>query len=547
MTHAVDEYDELWSDASYRAWVKRWWAADFSLSNLSALQRGHTTKTSLAFLASIPSYEFLGKEFSKLHAPYHGPNGEPGPRLKFSEDDYLEIKAMVSDLLDRVIEYPYLGGVFFDFGLEPREITSPVFANYAYFSDNNAFRGTKFLNEVKLDDAYIGYIDFEDCEFRRSFSAARATFLVADFSRSFFEYYASFQGCYFLGGAYFDSVVFKRSGDFSECQFNGDFYFTYDLGAIVSDADGRPSSITLSFYGATFFEDAVFTNRRFNAPTDFSKCKFRGVLRLYNCTLHEDTSFRDADFGPWPLSIADRIALKSAHKGLVVRRETAQSETIPLLFSVCHGGPFGDKFIYPYNWGSPLWPLVEVRLEYPWRVDRETAARHFGELEHAFRVARTACERASLKADAFRFYRLEMLARRKRSKSTDVSPLERGLSWVYELISDYGQSIARPVFWWLLIIGAGASLLSIPTPNSPVAYAYALEWSLSNAVKPFWFMGWRPDVASSGFDRWLVNVTSVDDWIEIGVKSASMIESVASIALVFMFFLAVRRRFQVAT
>ena len=49
----------------------------------------------------------------------------------------------------------------------------------------------------------------------------------------------------------------------------------------------------------------------------------------------------------------------------------------------------------------------------------------------------------------FRFYKLELKARRKRPVS-EVSSAERVTSWIYEQLSDFGHSIFRPLIFSVL-------------------------------------------------------------------------------------------------
>ena len=97
----------------------------------------------------------------------------------------------------------------------------------------------------------------------------------------------------------------------------------------------------------------------------------------------------------------------------------------------------------------------------------------FAAFEAAFRTLKLAMESNRDRIEEGRFFRLELLARRNR-RDAAVPRWERWASWLYEVSSDYGNSIARPLVWIaasLVIMGVSgtkiAALASRCAPKRP--------------------------------------------------------------------------------
>jgi hypothetical protein len=138
------------------------------------------------------------------------------------------------------------------------------------------------------------------------------------------------------------------------------------------------------------------------------------------------------------------------------------------------------------------------------------------------------------------FYRFELLARRAQR---DTPAWEKLFSLLYGAASNYGASMARPFGALFVLVGLFALYyhlraygLSLSWPPDWAQTVASLEFSASR-VFPF---GAFEDVSKN----WIGMFTS--GLFRLEMRILGSVQSALALALVFLFGLAVRRRFQIS-
>lgn len=167
------------------------------------------------------------------------------------------------------------------------------------------------------------------------------------------------------------------------------------------------------------------------------------------------------------------------------------------------------------------------------------------ELERGLRVLKLAMERSSNKSREQLFYRFELEARRAQK---NLPPGEKFFSYLYDWTSDYGASMRLPFFWLFIIALLFTALytaVSVPlsfTPGSVPDWPALADAANMSAARIFPF-GAFDDVSKT----WLADFerTHGAGW-GLAMRIAASVQSALALALVFVFGLAVRRRFQIS-
>lgn len=170
-------------------------------------------------------------------------------------------------------------------------------------------------------------------------------------------------------------------------------------------------------------------------------------------------------------------------------------------------------------------------------------------LESGCRVLKKAMASALDKQREQDFYRFELMARRKQSRT---SLTEKAFSYAYGSTARYGDSIGLPflwlgvlipafalLYWWLdaNAIPLGSLSIQIAAPLDP-EFVRALEFSLSRVFP----LGAFEDVSKGWFDAYHRGWHAVP---LLAVRVLATLESVLAVALAFAFGLSIRRKFQI--
>ena len=413
------------------------------------------------------------------------------------------------------------------------------------FADTSAFTGARFANRA----------DFSEAEFPQ-----HAEFEQVQFGRT-----ADFFGARFLNRALFDGVQclsdigFYKSAFVRRLSVNGGaFYGKVNLEGITDgdpialspqtirllangadedpgltgtlDASGGPSGRSFQSLPkflarhATFYENANFSNRDLLAPSSFRGASFAERAQFYGSDVHASVNFHGTEF---------RRALRYNPRSLPKYPES-------LLKLRYLGETSGDYAAFKKAFRAD-------RLAR--RTDDFTADAYFDGLEASFRTLKQMMEDRRDRVREGEFFNYELRARRRRN---DVPWWERAASFIYWGISDYGNSIFRPLLMMLALyvglsltyfaLGDHLNLLAPGRFSSGHLYS-AFGFSWNNVFSPFSVLD--PQRFSGG-DPWAHDlVFSPDAAADFRIKVLGTLQSLLTLTLAFLAGLAGRRRFQI--
>ena len=496
----------------------------------------------------------------------------------------------------------------------------------ATFSGNATFGSATFSGNANFGSAtFSGDANFESAIFSGIAYFLSATFSeYAGFGGATFSGYASFQSvtfsgdatfvsAIFSGDATFGSATFSGNANFHSATFSGDAGFSKTVfgaavdfeGALflgVADFAGRGATLfnpdresalewrssedgvgrstgTLTTEGgptaaarrsfrrcvfseAVFWRDAHFTNRDILEPSQFARTRFFGVARFQGSKLVQGVSFFGAEFD---------AELRDA-------RPDADPQRLDRLYAAYSANasrPAADR-LDRAAWESDLraewetWradPLA-VRSERNTDADRERRRNErAAQLEAAYQTLKLAMEANRERNEEQRFFRLELLARRRRTDDA-VPRWERLLSDAYGWTSDFGGSVFRPLerlmllslsmaavyvfaaclaeMRWPVVISPGRTDVSLPFE--------ALTFSAETVFRPFHYWTDRALAENGQLTKALFSAEGVDGggaWggLRTGfsflMRVIATLQSFAAIVLLFLTALAVRRKFQI--
>ena len=215
------------------------------------------------------------------------------------------------------------------------------------------------------------------------------------FARVKFEGHALFCDAKFTGGAVFNFSSFLDDVSFRDCQFSegASFHGTKFGNNIASFAP------LTSFANAIFKGEARFCNAEFKGLAYFRESEFEDIANFYGAIFSDVVVFESAIFhqAPW-----------------------FKRDVFPEDISFNHSNRFSKQFL-------------DVKGKFA---------------ESNYREMKLAMKSRESHAEENAFFRQEMLAR----KHKEPWP-KKGLYWLYEFVSDYGQSIARPLGWLVVFFG----------------------------------------------------------------------------------------------
>ncbi len=346
----------------------------------------------------------------------------------------------------------------------------------ATFKSNSLFRAIKLKGELTFTEVTSqGLAAFKHSEFAAS-DFSKSDFREADFSDSIwsgtlnfsdsrfagtitfrgsqttgelqaiktkFNGLASFNSCK-LSRIRFTGAEFFEACTFSDADFGNASAFSNAIFHSDADFSGKtPFASTASFSGAHFQKRVNFSNRKFTDTTDFSGAIFEGTPKFEGAFLHEDTTFSGSKFneGPAPLRaswLSTPIRTSAFSDGWLTQYKSAafSFRRIPPLLSL-------------------RWPGMRQA-----RLSQDRATEQF---ETAYRTLKRLCANIGNHEYEAKFNALELRAKRARS---DQLPIERFLSFAYDKISNYGQSVQRPItallFGWVVAAALYLSFLMPP-------------------------------------------------------------------------------------
>jgi len=281
-----------------------------------------------------------------------------------------------------------------------------------------------------------------------------------------------FERAYICAGYIFAGAASFHSATFSP-------FVDFHSATFSQHANFRSATFsqTADFQSATFSARAIFLNAKFAAWTGFSGAKFEtSVPDFRGAEMHEATEWDDVS---WP-------KFRAANRS------------------------------YGQNISS--------------RPEDKTAARDW---VFAYERLKQEMEKLKKHEDEQFFFRQELRARRAADAFDNRFSWNCILNYLYELASDYGYSVTRPLGWLVGVIFLGALALSCDGVVSASASPFenALRLNIANV---FSFVPLVKDIVS--------DVTFAK--LSLPFQIASIAEAIIAVILFFLLGLALRNRFR---
>jgi len=304
----------------------------------------------------------------------------------------------------------------------------------------------------------------------------------AKFSSTTFGSYAVFKSVHILGRAEFASAIFSNYCFFEFGRFGSSVDFSSARFVNVADF----SSAT--FVGISYFDSSIFFSRAF-----FRAAKFADNASFKSATFSEDADFVNAEFGVSTVFADMRLGNRVPDFG-------------------------GAKLHEATEWHGVRWPA-------PPR-DKDTAQLQV----YAYERLKREMGRLEKYGDEQLFFRKELRARR------ELTPFAAGiwlLNFLYDIASDYGNSMGRPLFWLIELIAIGV-VVFVASPvfgGAPLTLPNAAALSISNVFSFF------------PLSRGIVSPELIADLSE-GARIVGAVQSVLGAILLFLLGLALRNRYR---
>jgi uncharacterized protein YjbI with pentapeptide repeats len=284
------------------------------------------------------------------------------------------------------------------------------FTGHAYFSSAEVSGSAAFLGSQFKRDGY--FIDTSFCGgsmFSKSIFGARALFRRASFSSNINAFdEAAFNDVADFEESKFCAVSFRRASFSSKAGFQNSVF------AGKADFSGSTFTGMANFGSVVFADEASFLDCQFKKQTTFSGSSFALCPRFHEAVLHQDTSFSGGRFASMALTARVGQWLSSFRRRLRKLR--------PSVVGGGAGEQYGDV-----------------------RIDWDAEAR-------AYRTLKLHMSRYQAQHEATHFFAGEMRCRRREfDLKNSVHYL---VSLLYDLLSEFGQSTGRVLFWMLLINAA---------------------------------------------------------------------------------------------
>lgn len=269
---------------------------------------------------------------------------------------------------------------------------------------------------IHFDVALVfnGFLCAGDADFRS------ATFSgYADFHSATFSGYASFHSATFSEGVSFDSATFSRHAHFGSVMFSRLAHFR--SATFSGDANFGSATFRYADFGsATFSEGVSFGSATFLVYASFGSATFSGDADFGSATFSKSTNFINGEFNAGTIFAA------------------AWFETGVPDFR-------GAKMYEATEWHGVSWP--------PSPEDKSAAQ----DQVYAYERLKQEMERLKKHEDEQSFFRKELRARR------GLVPFGSGawlLNYAYEALSDYGQSIGKPLLWLFGLFAFGIAIFA---------------------------------------------------------------------------------------
>jgi hypothetical protein len=288
---------------------------------------------------------------------------------------------------------------------------------------------------------------------------------------------------------------------------------------------------TADFSMSNLMGDITFLNFKFDSHAVFKECWFGGLCKFDDAIFHAIGDYSKARFGrgaSWagkadmPHLVFDRACFRSSAR-FTNREFSGPLSCRQTVFAIAPDF-HGCKFHQDTSFKDAL--FLDDK-------NPEAAA--------AYRTLKLAMESARAKDEEALFYALEQRSWRRNMKG---GPMTWAFSWLYDLGSNYGRSIGKPIIWLAASFIFFALLYSKDFKSSELCLPVNVQqlseseivarYQLTQLVRPFDALTFRN---AEGAERAKCVVP-----FRLAVISAG--QTTIQLSLIALLFLAIRRRFK---
>lgn len=310
----------------------------------------------------------------------------------------------------------------------------------------------------------------------------------------------------FKSFAWFHEVIFKKDAHFENTVFNDEAWF------LKARFEGRSD-----FTDAVFCQGATFTGAAFLMPTDFAGVNFSGLIAFHSVLFDDYANFEYAIFN-----------------NVGIFNESKFEKFIPNFIGVAYSArlEFSDSF---FSKSDTL----------------KNAANQLGFLKRL-------SDGHNQTDQALNFNALELNAK---AKQPDASSMFKVFTWLYKNVADYGQSFAKPMFLYgvLICLSVLFAMIYSTYSESPAKERQVLCTQLAGQPPPLkltygqavveyamFRAGGLMDFTDTGKQNNAVNCRLFEEPIEPPLMRAwGIFKGIASIALLFLAALGLRNKYRI--
>jgi uncharacterized protein YjbI with pentapeptide repeats len=328
--------------------------------------------------------------------------------------------------------------------------------------------------------------------------------------------YPDFSHTHFARTVYFEGFSFARDTNFSQAKFSS--YAFFGAAAFSDAADFRSATFSkhVDLASATFSSDANFSSATFSGFAMFSEATFSGFASFRKATFSSDAHFRSATFYG---GVYFSEATFSGSANFINTKFTANTNFADARFEREVPDFRGATMHEATEWHGVTWPKPSRN-----KADAQDQV-------YAYERLKQEMERLKKYEDEQNFFRRELRARR-RLVWTLSGPWF--LNFVYQVSSDYGNSLVRPLLWLFGVFAIGIGIFGRAPLycGAPMPIKLAAKLSFANI---FVFL---PD------KREIMMTAKMVECLSNTTQAVSAVQSLLSVVLLFLLGLALRNRFR---
>lgn len=557
--------DYSWSGLAKRRWRGWWVGPDQRPYETASVPEGSRPATLQDYWRSEEGrlIEGDGLLWTRAHCPLAWSDGSPTPKASWTAEDRFAFEGMLTARLAEAAETSFHGSHLFRevVGVDRRAqfhgcvlFGAPQIANIAdaysarfegaYFVENARFQDARFIGDVY----FAGAVFAGECNFLHTHFDGEASFDGVTFAKN-----ATFNSAVFGAEAGFDRASFERGARFEHATFRAAARFTH------VDFLGYAGFDNSKFEDIAQFDGARFANAHFNRTNFAADARFEAATFESELDFRHAAFLRPAVFSKVKLS-AEPAGFSGAFRGARFADVAEFTGAGANFVAAFDEAIFDRKLLFD----EP--PEEQSKREFDTSILTRASAPHASrerllkELEGGCRTVKVAMGRERDEAMEQRYYRYQLIARRKQAGT----PLaEKLFSHLYATFSDYGMGLWQPFATILaLTLGFGAlywgwgeALRGFPDGVSPFPNGAldpdawdAMLLSANNVFRPFgvWSAEFHQNIGSA----WIGDFLSAKDAAHEGgqrlaIRLVATLQSILAVILFFLFGLAVRRRFQI--